>query len=247
MTRSRAFLVLAGAAVALSIIGAALNLRNVPAWPDPRHDPVPPASASDGDQDAQIVRALPICIASDGWSAGELGTAVLFRARRSGRTLTVGYFVYWTTERPWGANLLSYSLLPALLIDAFYTHFLFVLPGAQRILYGPGDIEGARVVYRQSDDGRWAPASAAADDSSHASVALAPGDFVDGDGRVVLMTNVWSHQLGAAGARQFAARHRQQVVCYGSEALLPLTADVTRTFRLGSAAQPRRAPPAWGF
>ena len=112
---------------------------------------------------------------------------------------------------------------------------------------GAGDVEGARVVYRQGDDGRWAPVSAAADDSSHAGVALAARDFVDDGGRAVLMTNVWSHQLGAAGARQFAAHHPRQVVCYGGEALLPLTADVVRTFRLGSAVQPRRAPPAWGF
>jgi hypothetical protein len=253
MMRSKTFARATVAAVVLSILAAA-KLVGAPAWPEPGGPPssggARPAredAAGVAAEDASVVRALPVCVASDGWSAGVLGRTVLFRAKRSGRSMTVGYFVYWTTERPWGANLLTYSLLPALLIDAFYTHFLFVFPGAQRFIYGPGDVEGARVVYQQSDDGRWVPVSAAADDSSHAAVALAADGFVDGDGRVVLMTNVWSHQLGAAGARQFAATHRQHVVCYQGQALAPLTADVGRIFRLGSVAQPRRAPPAWSF
>src|SRR2546423_157770 len=69
--------------------------------------------------DDSVVRKLPLCVASESWSAGELGRTVLYRYKREGRTLTVGYFVYWTTERPWGKNLLSYSVLPALFIDAF--------------------------------------------------------------------------------------------------------------------------------
>ena len=166
--------------------------------------------------------------------------------------MTVGYFVYWSTERPWGANLLSYALLPALLIDGFYTHLFFVLPGAQRVLYGPGDVEGVRVTYQQGDDGRWTPVSAVADDAAHHEVALTREDFVDqkgdgdGDGRVVLMTDVWSHQLGAKNARRFAAQHEREVVCYAGDGVAPLGPDVARIFRLGSTGDPRRAPPAWG-
>jgi ABC-type transporter Mla maintaining outer membrane lipid asymmetry permease subunit MlaE len=45
--------------------------------------------------------------------------------------------------------------------------------------------------------------TAVADDGSHHEVQLTPDDFVDSRGRVVLMTGVWSHQLGAKGARTF--------------------------------------------
>ena len=117
------------------------------------------SSSSDGSlsEDDDIVRSLPVCIAAKSWSAGQLGTSVLYRYRREGKRLSVGYFVYWTTERPWGPNALSYSVLPALFIDAFYSHLFFMFPGAQRLLHGPGDIEGARIVYEENEDGRWLP------------------------------------------------------------------------------------------
>src|SRR5262249_31747551 len=149
------------------------------------------------DADDTIVPDLPVCVASKSWAAGELGKSILYHARRDGKTLTVGYFVYWTTERPWGNNALSYSVLPALFIDAFYSHTFFLFPGVRDLMYGPGDIEGARVTYEQGDDGRWVPTSAVASNAFHTEVELAPEDFVDSDGRVLLMTDVWSHQLGA--------------------------------------------------
>ena len=78
---------------------------------------------------------------------------MLYRVRRSGRKIEIGYFVYWSTERPWGNNALSYAVLPALLTDAFYSHFLYVFPGVKDYLYGAGDIEGARVEFQERPDG----------------------------------------------------------------------------------------------
>jgi hypothetical protein len=191
------------------------------------------------------MRRIPVCVASRSWSAGELGRSILYRYKREGRTMTVGYFVYWSTERPWGKNVLSYSVLPALFIDAFYSHFFFMFPGAQRLIHGPGDIEGARVVYEQQDDGRWTPVSAVGSDGFHREVPLSTDDFVDREGRVVLMTDVWSHQLGAKGARAFAEGPKASVSCYGGDRIAPLTDEIAQMFRLGSPSDARRAAPAW--
>jgi hypothetical protein len=233
---------------ALSLALSCLNGGGSPSWPGPHSgraiEILLPRSGAARTDDA-VVRDLPVCIAAQSWSAGELGRSILYHFQRKGRTLTVGYFVYWTTERPWGNNVLSYAVLPAMFIDAFYSHFFFLFPGAQRLIHGPGDIEGARVVYQQQDDGRWTPVSAVADDGMHREVPLSPGDFVDRDGRVVLLTDVWSHQLGAPGARSFTENGRQKMACFGREAMQPLTDEITRIFRLGSPDDPRRAPPAW--
>jgi hypothetical protein len=220
-----------------------------PLWPEPERRWSAFADA-EGDSsveiaDDELVRGLPVCVASPQWFAGELGRSVLYQVKRVGRELHVGYFFYWTTERPWGKNLLSYLVVPAIIVDAFYSHLFFLLPGLQRVLHGPGDIEGARVVYEQRN-GRWMPVSAVADDALHQEVALDPGDFVDGQGRVVLMTDVWSHQLGAKGARAFVeGQHDGGVVCYGRNTLSPLTTRIADVFRLGTAREPRRARPAW--
>jgi hypothetical protein len=223
----------------------------IPLWPEPDADHsrwslfAPREKGSRGADD-DLVRELPVCVASQQWSAGELGRSVLYQFKRVGHELHVGYFVYWSTERPWGKNLLSYLVVPALVVDSFYSHLFFLLPGLQRIIHGPGDVEGARVVYQQRDDGQWMPVSAVADDGLHHEVTLDPGDFVDGQGRVLLMTDVWSHQLGAKGARAFVeGTHDGGVVCYGRNTLSPLTARIADVFRLGTSLAPRRARPAW--
>jgi len=229
---------------ALSLVLSCLSIGGSPSWPGPRTSRAPePVIEARGDD--EVVRDLTVCVAARSWYAGELGQSILYHYQRTGRTLTVGYFVYWTTERPWGKNALSYAVLPALFIDAFYSHFFFVFPGAQWVIHGPGDIEGARVVYRQQDDGRWTPVSAVADDGLHREVILSPDDFVDRAGRVVLMTDVWSHQLGAPGGRSFAANRTQKMACFVREAMEPLTDEIARDFRLGSPDDPRRARPAW--
>jgi hypothetical protein len=213
-----------------------LSIGDLPIWPD--------ATASQVEGEADIdIRQLPVCVASS-WSAGELGRSILYHYKREGRRMTVGYFVYWSTERPWGKNTLSYTVLPALFIDAFYSHLLFMFPGAQRLIHGPGDIEGARVVYEQQDDGRWTPVSAVGSDGFHREVPLSTDDFVDRQGRVILMTDVWSHQLGAKGARALASE-ADSVTCFGGDSMAPMTDEIARMFRLGSPSDPRRAPPAW--
>lgn len=202
-----------------------------------------PRSPASADDPAGILPG--ICIGATGWSAGQLGRSVLLRAERDGDGLNVGVFVYWTTERPWGANWQSFTLLPALLVDAIYTHFLFVLPGLQRAIYGPGDVEGVRISFRRRAGGVWTPTAATADDAAHREVALAPEDFIADDGRLVFLTDVWSHQLAAKGGRQFAREHGERLTCFAGNALRLLDDEDARAFRLGSPDDPRRAPPAW--
>ena len=250
---------------ALAAAAMAVGSACAPAWPGPASAPVPTAStaspvahggpasvvlegaAAQGPMDA--IRSLPsVCIGATRGSAGQRGASVLYRVRREGAdALTVGYFVYWSTERPWGANWLTYTVLPALLVDAIYTHFLFVLPGLQRAIYGPGDVEGVRVEYRRPRaDGAWTPIAATADDASHHEVGLSPDDFVADDGRLVFLGDGWSHQLAAPGGRRFARAAAAELTCYAGAALRPLDDETTRLFHLGSPSNPRRAPPAWG-
>jgi hypothetical protein len=212
--------------------------------PDAPRGAAPAASSASADDP---IAAHPLCIAHLGWSAGELGRTVLYRSRRRGSRVDVGYFVYWSSERPWGDNALTYALLPALITDTLYSHFLFVLPGLQRALYGAGDVEGVRVAYEENGDGTWTPISAAADDGCHHEVQLAPCDFVDERGRLVFMTRVWSHQLGGEGAVAAVREGRARLACYERQAMRPLAVDAAHDFRLGSADDPRRAGPAWGF
>jgi hypothetical protein len=195
--------------------------------------------------DDELVRAQPVCIGSLVWSAGEIGRSIAYRARRSGDKLHVGYFVYWSTERPWGENTMTYTVLPALATDAVYSHALFVLPGVRDLLYGAGDVEGVTIEFDVGQDGRLSVVSAVADDSSHDPVSLTPADLVDGEGRVILFTDVWSHQLGVRGAAAMAAENARRLTCYGYESILPLSGAQAQAFRLGTQSEPRRAKPAW--
>jgi hypothetical protein len=191
----------------------------------------------------ELIRNEPLCVASSVQSSGALGDTVLYRYRRDGDTLSVGYFVYFSTERPWGDNRLTRDVWPALAIDAVYSHFLFVWPGVQRVLYGPADIEGALVRYRVVGE-RLVAEAARADDEGHHPVRLAQDELRAPDGHVVLLTETWSHQLGAHGAVQRAGA-APSVRCFSGASLLPLSASVAETFRLGTADAPRRAKPAW--
>lgn len=170
---------------------------------------------------------------------------MLLRVRRDGAEMNIGAFVYWSTERPWGRNWLTYTLLPALAIDAVYTHSLFVLPGLQRAIYGAGDVEGVTITFRRRADGSWTPIAATADDAAHHDRVLGPEDFIADDGRLIFLTDVWSHQLSARGGRRFAREHGDRLTCYAGDALRSLDDETVRAFRLGSPRDPRRAPPAW--
>lgn len=210
------------------------------------------ASASehggDNARDLDIaVRSTPICIVWKAESAGELGSSILYRARRiDSDTIQVGYFVFWTTERPWGDNFETRWVLPALAIDAVYTRLFFVLPGLQSMMYGDGDIEGARVTFRRDDRNRFRPVSIAADHGAHKEAIIDVRDAVDERGRLMLLSEAWSHQLGGRGAVS-AFQAGAETRCYEQDALRPLTSEVAAAFRLGTAAEPRRAAPAWRF
>ncbi len=194
--------------------------------------------------DAAIV-AQPLCIVSKTESFGTVGDSVLYVRSRQGNRLRVGYFVYWSVERPWGANVQTYTLLPALAIDSAYTHLFFFGPGLQRVLYGAGDVEGATIEYEVSEDGRLSVLGAYADGEGHGEVQLNGTEILTRDGRVALMTDVWSHQLGARDAGRYADEPGVHRVCFGGDRLRPLDAATARAFRLGSATHPLRARPAW--
>jgi hypothetical protein len=193
--------------------------------------------------DDELIQNEPVCIASTVQSSGTIGETVLYRYQREGNTLTVGYFVYFSTERPWGDNALTRDVWPALAIDAFYSHFLFVWPGVQRVLYGPADIEGALVRYRV-EGSRLVAEAARADDEGHHPVRLGAAELSTPDGHVVLLTETWSHQLGAHDAVQRAGT-AASVRCFSGARLLPLSESVAEAFRLGTPDAPHRAKPAW--
>jgi len=204
----------------------------------------PSAEDLEAERDDRLIRAQPVCVASNAWF-GRLGETLAYVRHRSGDELRVGYIVYFDVERPWGNNILTYSVLPATLIDATYSHFFFVLPGMQRLMYGAGDVEGASVLYRETPTGELDVREGLADDDHHQRVHLTRSDLLGDAGRVVLMTDVWSHQLGFHGA---AARARDASVdlrCFSGTSLIPLTPEVRRAFRLGSPEHPLRARPAF--
>ncbi len=231
------FALLSRCVLALALTGCAVALREA-AWPKPT------TTEQRSADDARVVEQ-PVCVAARSWSAGSLGDTVLFRTRRVGNRIAVGYFVYWSEERPWGDNFVSYTVLPALAVDAVYSHFLYVFPGIKDALYGSGDVEGAQILYEQRPDGSLAVVSGRADDAHHGPVALSRSDLLDSKGRVVLLTDVWSHQLGAHGGASFADRSAPALKCYAKSSLQPMTELVARAFRLGNARQPLRGNPAW--
>jgi hypothetical protein len=195
---------------------------------------------------SDLVRRIPICIVSTQSWAGELGASILFRVQTTGKNaVRIGYFAYWSTERPWGDNTLTHWLIPALAIDAFYSHLLFVLPGVQRLMYGPGDVEGVRIAYRIGQDSRLVPTSIVADGELHREVALDLAEAVDEHGKILLLNDIWSHQLGGRQALSRARTGAHQR-CYYHDSIQPLTDEVIADFRLGSSNDPRRAGPAWG-
>ena len=188
----------------------------------------------------------PVCVGARSWSAGTLGNTVLYRYTQVGRKVVVGYFVYWSTERPWGPNVLSYTVLPALATDAFYSHFLWVFPGVKDAIYGPGDIEGVSVDFELDEKGELAVRGGRAQDATHGDVQLTASDLVDDTGRIILLTDVWSHQLGARGGGEYAKTNGGELRCYLRESLRPMTTEVAAAFRMGDENKPFRAKPAWG-
>lgn len=186
------------------------------------------------------IEAQPVCVGSTVHSFGELGSALMYRAeRRPDGRVEVGYYVFYSEERPWGNNWLTWTILPALAIDLVYTRALFVAPGAQRVLYGKGDVEGFRVLYADGEGGGLAAQEAASDDTYHRPTRLGRADlFAAVPGRLTVTTDGWNHHLGAKGAR---AGDLVSVRCYESSSIRPLTAEVVRAFNLERRAGPASA------
>jgi hypothetical protein len=179
-----------------------------------------------------------LCVGSSVASAGDLADTLYYRATLlpDGK-LVVGYYAFFSDERPWGNNWLTWTVLPALFVDMFYTRAFFVGPGLQRAIHGKGDVEGFRVVYDLKDDGTMKLERAIADDGSHAPVYLSAADIMAIDPqRPTFYSDVWSHQLGGKGVRSKA--DLAYVYCYGPGHVRPLPEAVAKDFALASRAKP---------
>lgn len=219
-------------------VGVLLSASADREWPGPEA-----TLAGEEPADHALIKAQRVCVLNSLDSAGEIGQTVAFRSRREGDRLSVSYFVHWSTERPWGDR----SPIEALAIDSVYSHFFFFMPGLRYLMHGPSDIEGATVVYQVTEDG-LSIVEGFADDDSHTPVSLGPEDLTDRDAGTVLMTSVWSHQLGTRGAARAAAQALPEAVsrrCYQGADLIPLTPAIAERFWLGTPEAPRRARPAW--
>lgn len=151
--------------------------------------------------------------------------------------MDVGYFAFWSEERPWGNNWLTWSVVPALSVDLVYSRALLVAPGLQRVLYGGGDVEGVQVVYRLGSDGVLHVDHAVADDDDeHPTVLSREQAFALDPSRPTFYTDVWSHQLGAKGVR--SRDDLAYVRCYRGDSVRPLPESVARAFHLWRRAGP---------
>jgi hypothetical protein len=186
------------------------------------------------------IERQPVCVGSTIASVGTLADVLYYRAVATddGR-VAVGYFVFFSEERPWGNNWLTWSFIPALAVDLVYSRALLVAPGLQRALYGPGDVEGVAAVYDVAPDGQLRLDHAVADDDSERPTVLSRADvFAIDPARPVFVTDVWSHQLGSRAARTRADLFTLR--CYEGDSIRPLPDEIARRFRVDE----RRAAPA---
>ena len=232
-----------GTTPVLGGLGVGLSACLLAVQPEPRWADV---GAKTSNIEDEWVRAHKVCVGETSNFRGELGDTLAYRVVRDGSRLDVSYFAYWSMESPWGDE----PLLLALAIDAIYSHLLFALPGLQYWLYGPADIEGAKVAYGIERQGTRVALEALqgwADDKRHQPVTLSSRDLVGPGGETWLLTDAWSHQLGAPAAAEWARGNEGEgsYRCYEGDSLVPLTTSLARDFRLGSARAPQRARPAW--
>ncbi|HEY4015456.1 MAG TPA: hypothetical protein VGM06_19055 [Polyangiaceae bacterium] len=214
------------------------HVAALPAAPGPR-GPVTPEQAA--------IERAPVCIGSAVASAGELADILYYRAASLGDgRFAVGYFAFFSEERPWGNNWLTWSVLPALAVDLAYSRALLVAPGVQRALYGAGDVEGVSIFYEVTPTGELRVDHALAEDRRERVIALSRREvFALDRRRPTFYSEVWSHQLGGRGARSLS--DLTYVRCYEGDSIRPLPDDVARAFRLGDRAGPahveRLGPP----
>ena len=180
----------------------------------------------------------PICVGSSVVVAGSIADTLYYRAAvlPSGQ-IAVGYFVFYSEERPWGKNWMTWTVLPALGVDMFYSRSLLVGPGVQRALYGKGDVEGFRIVYDVEHDGALRVDSAVADDGKEGPVVLDRAHVLAFDAkRPTFYTDVWSHQLGGRGVQ--SREDLASIHCYEADRIRALSDDIAREFRLERRADP---------
>lgn len=224
-----------GTMCAVLAVAVPLACVEQPEWPGPNT-----RALAEPLGDEALVRAQPVCVVATKDAAGDIGRSLVVRHRREGERLIVSYFVYWSSERPWGDKPWWLSLV----IDAVYSHFLFFLPGLRHALYGPGDVEGVTVVYRSAGQGLEI-LEGHGDDEYHRGVHLDAAELTGKDKSTVLSTTGWSHQLGGRGAARIAGGAAVSQRCFAGSELVPLTDDIAERFRLGSASAPSRARYAW--
>ena len=107
------------------------SLGALPRARGPRVEPASPIEAA--------IERQELCIGSSVRSAGKLADALYYRwARAPSGQIAVGYFVFYSQERPWGNNWLTWTFFPALFVDMAYSHMLLVAPGYQRLTKGEG-------------------------------------------------------------------------------------------------------------
>jgi hypothetical protein len=219
------------AAVALAL--SAASCAGGGALPGPAAPRREPASGPEA-----AIEAQEICIGSSVASAGRLADVLYYRAAAhdDGR-IAVGYFAFFSEERPWGNNWMTWTVIPALAVDLVYSRALLVAPGIQRAMYGKGDIEGVRVIYDVGESGELSVYRATADDGRHRIVELSRDDvFAIDPARPTFYTDVWSHQLGAKGAR--STRDLAYRRCYVGDRMRPLPESLVREFNLANRAKP---------
>jgi hypothetical protein len=200
--------------------------------------PPPPGPRGKRSAVQATIEAKPVCIGSSVESAGTLGDVLYYRATAlpDGR-VAVGYFAFFSEERPWGNNWLTWTVVPALAVDMVYSRALLVAPGIQRALYGAGDVEGVSIVYDVRPDGSLSFEHAIADDRDERPVVISRDRaFALDPEHPVFYSDLWSHQLAGT-----AARSRQSLAylrCYEGDAIRPLPDGLARRYRIGNRADP---------
>lgn len=178
-----------------------------------------------------------VCVGAAMDSAGTLAETLYYRAAwlPDGK-IAVGYFAFYSDERPWGNNWLTWTVLPALGIDLVYSRSLMIAPGLQRAIYGKGDVEGFRIVYDVDDHGGLHVSYGLADNSAHSPVRLEREDLLSIDPLVpTLYSDTWSHQLGARGRSKDSLA---SLTCFVGDRVRPLPEDTARDFRIDARAVP---------
>ncbi|MDB4940514.1 MAG: hypothetical protein JWP97_48 [Labilithrix sp.] len=190
------------------------------------------------DGETYAIEQREICVGSAVKSAGALAENIYYRAARLGDgRLVVGYYAFFSEERPWGNNWLTWTLLPAIAVDMVYSHGLFLAPGYQRAVSGKADVEGFRVFYDVQDDGTLKVLRAVADDVTHSPVYLPALDVMRLDPeRPTFYSTVWSHQLGGRGVKKTA--DLAYVKCFAQGRVRPLPEALAEEYGLDHRARP---------